>query len=122
MKAFFLLLFASSLLFSAPALSLWRTYVQSDATTFQAIPQGDEYLHFLKTKNGDILIFNPKTKNFDYAEIKNDRLAPSGIPYRPISNDRFRQNVAKTRLMPMPITTKQLEKLYKMARKRFNTR
>ncbi len=67
---------------AAPAFSKMRTYTQNDGSSFEAIPKGDEYLNYIETKSGDILLYNPKTKNYAYATIKNDQLVPSGKAYR----------------------------------------
>ena len=115
MKLFLLLI--GTLLFAAPALQREHTYTQSDGTTFQAKPQGDEYLHFLKTKEGVILLYNLKTKNFDYATVKNDQLVPSGVPYMP-KEKKLRRS---TSLLHKPtVTPKQIEELYKKAKERFH--
>ncbi len=119
MKSIFVLLTVFATLFAAPALDKERTLIQSEGTTFKAKAYGDEYLHFFKTKNGDILVYNPKTKNYDYAEIKNDRLAPSGIAYKP-QNTKSRKSVAKAKTPT--ITNEQLRKLYIKAKRRFHAR
>ena len=115
-----LLLFLSTLtlLLAAPALKRVHTYTQNDGTTFEATPKGDEYLHFLQTKEGDILLYNPKTKNYDYATIRNDRLVPSGSPYRLRRRTPLRQSAAEQR-HPPHITSKQLRERHKKAKKRF---
>jgi len=82
MKFFILFLNLAFVLHAAPALSKEKTLTQSDGSTFKATPKGDEYLHYLKTEDGDILVYNPKTKNYDYAIIKNDTLTPSGNAYK----------------------------------------
>ena len=112
-----LVLFATfATLFAAPAFQKGHTYTQSDGTTFQAKPQGDEYLHFLKTKEGAILLYNPATKNFDYAKIENDQLVPSGIPYMP-KNTKLRKSAVRS---PQPtITLQELQKVYMKSKERF---
>ncbi len=115
----FIILFSATMLFAAPSFQSVRTYMQSDGSTFQAKAQGDEYLHFLTTSNGDILLFNPRTKNFEYAEVKNERLVPSGIAYKAENNKRTRRS---SRLGVPTITPEQIQKLYKKARERFYRR
>ncbi len=116
-KSLLLLLTGVSLAFAAPALNIEHTYTQSDGTTFKAKPVGDEYLHFVKTKNGDILVYNPKTKNFDYGKIENDLLVPSGIPY----GIKSKVNKSAALEEKPSISSEALEKAYQKAKKRFNT-
>ncbi len=71
----------SALLLAAPAFQGERTFVQNDGSSFQAQVKGDEYLHWTETKNGDVLIYNKKSKNHDFAIIQNSELAPSGEMY-----------------------------------------
>jgi len=117
MKLFTLFALFTTSLLAAPALGIWHTYTQSDGTTFTAKPQGNEYLHFLKTKEGAILLYNPKTKNFDYATVQNDRLTPSNIPYMP-KEKKLRKSASFSN--KPTLTPKQLEELYKKAKERFH--
>ena len=114
MRFVLLFVFCFSLAYSAPAMPFLRTFTQSDGTTFKARAKGDEYLHYIKTKEGDILLYNPKTKNYDYAIIKGSRLAPSGIPYKKQSTRN-----AVTRIHATTITKKDLHRLRIQAIKRF---
>lgn len=116
MKFFLLCITLSTLLVAAPAFEKERTYTQSDGTTFKAKPQGDEYLHFLKTKEGSILLYNQKTKNFDYATVENNRLVPSGIPYK-IGKTKLRKSV--THSSKPDITPQELQRVYIKAKERF---
>lgn len=119
MKIIFSLVTTLTLLFGAPAFTLERTYTQSDGTTFKAKPQGDEYIHFLKTEDGAILVYNPQTKNFEYAIVEEDRLIPSGVAYRKNSTNA---NKSAPRVTPPKITQKELQEAYKKARLRFQNR
>jgi hypothetical protein len=71
-----------SVLYSAPAFKRTKVFTQKDGSTFEATPKGDEYLNYIETKNGDILLYNPKTKNYEFATIKDDSLVPSGKVYK----------------------------------------
>ena len=71
----------SALLFAAPAFQGVRTFIQNDGSGFQAQIKGDEYLNWVETKNGDILIYNKEDQNYDYAVITEGELKPSGKKY-----------------------------------------
>jgi hypothetical protein len=81
MKTLLLLLFASTLLFSAPAFNAMREFTNADGTTFMAKAQGNQHLNWIQTQDGEILKYNQATKSFEYAKIEGDRLLPSGIKY-----------------------------------------
>ncbi len=83
--------------------------MQKDGTTFIGHAQGDEFLHYIQTQEGDILLYNPKTKNYEYAIIKDDRLVPSGVVYKPGKKRSYMQK-------SMPRISK--EKLQKLRHKR----
>lgn len=116
MRFFLLCITFSTLLAAAPAFEKERIYTQSDGTTFKAKPQGDEYLHFLKTTEGAILLYNPVTKNFDYAKIENDRLVPSGTPYK-TGKTKLRKSAAYS--SRPAITPQELQRVYIKAKERF---
>ena len=81
MKNLLLLTLTSALLFGAPAYDAMREFTNADGTTFMAKGQGNQHLHWIQTQDGEILKYNKETKNFEYAEIKRDRLLPSGVKY-----------------------------------------
>ncbi len=68
---------------AAPAFSRERTFVQPDGSTFIGKVRGDEYLHWIETKDGDIVLYNKKTKRYESAQITADDLRPDGTMYRP---------------------------------------
>jgi hypothetical protein len=116
MKAIILILLSFIYLYSAPAFNIQREYKQADGTTFTAQPKGDEYLNYIQTSNGDILKYNEKTKNFEYATIKGDNLVPSGKIYTPpnshLNRSAFYINIDKP-------TQSQLNSLREKRMKRF---
>jgi len=81
MKFLLSLLLTFEFLFSAPAFSIVREFQQSDGTVFTAKAQGDEFLNWVETKDGDILKYSEKNKNFEYAKIEDSKLKGSGIKY-----------------------------------------
>ncbi len=67
--------------FGAPAFSGVREFKQADGTTFRAHLGGDEHLNWVESENGDILVFNKSSNNFEYATIENKKLKASGTKY-----------------------------------------
>ncbi|SFV74697.1 hypothetical protein MNB_SM-3-588 [hydrothermal vent metagenome] len=90
MRYFVLIFFFYVLLFGAPAMSTKRVFKNADGTTFVARAMGDSYLHWIQTDDGEILKYNKKTKNFEYATIKNNALVASGIEYSVHNSKRAR--------------------------------
>lgn len=79
MKWLLIFFILGSLLYSAPAFSGKQQFKQPDGTTFSGKQRGDEYLHWIETENDDILLYNRKSRRFEYAIINNkDELVPSG--------------------------------------------
>ena len=73
----------TSMLYSAPAFSGKRQFQQPDGTIFNGRQRGDEYLNWIETENDDILLYNKKSNQFEYATINNrDELVPSGEAIR----------------------------------------
>ena len=97
---------------AAPALQKQKTLLQADGTRFVAQPKGNEFLHYFQTKEGAILKYNPKTKNYDYAKVRNDRLVPSGIPYKP-------NGIQKASAFKQLISPSVLEHLYQTQKARW---
>jgi hypothetical protein len=78
MKTILIAIFLLSQLNAAPAYPGKRQFQQPDGTTFTARQRGDEFLHWYETDEGEILLYNKKEKRFEYAEIKEKKLQPSG--------------------------------------------
>lgn len=98
------LLLYGTLLNAAPAFERERTFTQPDGTTFQGRLRGDEYLHWVETEEGKILVFNKKERRFEMGEIIDDTLKPSGDVFDPfqqmeqsITPDALRQLWQKKR-------------------------
>ncbi len=83
MKWLLLSIITTSLLYAAPALSKKRQFQQPDGTTFTGKQHGDEYLNWIESQEGDILIYNKKSKQYEYATIDEDGLSPNGQALRP---------------------------------------
>ncbi|MDD2790151.1 MAG: hypothetical protein PHU40_05725 [Sulfurimonas sp.] len=81
MKTLLLFSLLSTLLFAAPAFDGLREFKNADGTTFMAKGQGNQHLNWIETEDGEILRYNEVTKDFEYAQIKEEALEPSGIKY-----------------------------------------
>ena len=81
MKTILLILLTTSI-FATSTLTTIRTFTQSDGTTFKGRLQGDAFLHWVEAEDGSIVLFNKKTANFEYAQIKNGDIILSGKIYR----------------------------------------
>jgi hypothetical protein len=75
------LFIGAALLQAAPAWNGERSFKQPDGTTFKGKVRGDEYLHWIESDNGDIVIFNRKSRRYEKAEISTDSLIGSGSTY-----------------------------------------
>jgi len=81
MKAIVLLVCTALLLTAAPAFERERTFTQPDGSTFKGRAQGDEFLHWIETESGDIVLYNPAAERFEYARITETDLQCSGVLY-----------------------------------------
>jgi len=76
MKYILLITLLFSYTWSAPAFNKRDTFEQRDGMRFIGHPRGDE-----QSEDGEILKYNPSSKNYELAEIKDDKLRPSGKKY-----------------------------------------
>lgn len=83
MRALIVSMLAASVLIAAPAYEHTRIYRQPDGSTFKGTPKGDEYLNWIEADNGDIVIYNKKTKQYEKASVGKEALQPSGKRYSP---------------------------------------
>lgn len=72
-----------SLLSAVPAYQGDVSFKQSDRTQFTGKLKGDEWFNWIEDKEGHVIIFNKKTKNYEYGMVKTingvPALLPSGI-------------------------------------------
>lgn len=108
MKILLLILLFFNYLFSAPALNITREFKQSDGTTFNARAFGDQYLNWIETQNGDILKYNAKNQDFEYAYIEDESLKPSGY--------RYTKNLKRLKKVKSRIDKEELYKLWNRRR------
>jgi len=81
MKNLIILALIFTNLLSAPAYNAKRVFKQADGTEFTARLSGNHILNWIEDENGEILKYNPKTKNYEYATIEDSSLKPSGLKY-----------------------------------------
>jgi len=100
-------------LLGAPAFQGKRTFAQPDGSLITYKNRGDEHLHWSESEDGEVIIYNEMTKQFEYAEIKDEMLQPSGKRYKKVdsSSKRSRSDMANKHLHK-----DQLHDLYKIKR------
>jgi len=100
-------------LIAAPAFQGKRTFTQPDGTVITYQNRGDEHLHWSESEDGEIILYNKETKRMEFAEIKAERLQPSGESYtkaRSVSRKYAPTQVTKR------LNKEQLEWLYNIKR------
>jgi len=90
MKLTMILLLMIGQLLAAPAFNKSRLFKQADGTTFSAKAVGDQNLNWIETADGEVLIYDEVSKNFDYAKIQNGELKASGARYEEGNSLRVR--------------------------------
>jgi hypothetical protein len=85
----------SSLVFAAPAFNKEKRFYNQDGGSFLGTPQGNHHLNWIKTQDGAIVVYNPETKNFEYATIKEDELRPSEVTYKAHANSSTQKAASK---------------------------
>ena len=94
MKATLLLLLLALTLYSAPTYSRLKEFQNANGTTFFATPKGNHHLNWIQTQDGDILKYNTKTNNFEFAKIEGKRLVPSGTIYMKVLGKQVTQKIS----------------------------
>ncbi len=108
MKILLLSILTSALLFCAPAFHAKKQFELSSGEAFNGTVKGDEYLNWIESDEGEILLFNKQNKRYEYAQIKEDELVPSGVEKKP-------HTLKKTRASKLS-----KEALYKLWKKKRN--
>lgn len=88
MKPLLITLLSAAVLFAAPAFERKRTFTQPDGSTFTGTLKGDEYLHWIETENGEILVYDKAAKQYEEAIVTPETLKGSGRIYREKSRTR----------------------------------
>ena len=113
MRPLIFLLLGVQLLLAAPAFQGKRTFTQPDGTVVEYRAQGDEYLNWMVSENGDILLYSKKNKRLEHAEIKDNILKASGVPFSKIDASNARSASAVTWAKP---SKEELSALHKKRR------
>ncbi len=56
-----------------------KSYKQKDGSSFRGILRGKEFFNYIQLENGYTVLYNPKSQQYEYAQVKEGRLHPSGI-------------------------------------------
>jgi hypothetical protein len=109
MKKIILLAIFTSSLYSSMALDEKSDFIQKDGSTFKGNLKGDEWFNWVEDEKENILIYNKKTKNYEYAMLKTSngklRLTTSGV-----------KEGSKLRPSSTKIDKKELSKIWKQKR------
>lgn len=95
MKYLLIITIILSVLQAAPARPGKRVFKQSDGTTFLGQAKGNQHLNWIESASGDILKYNSDTKNYELAEIKDNKLKASGLKYGDKTNKAMSLNTTK---------------------------
>lgn len=83
MRYLLCLLTAAGLGWSAPAFPGGQTFTLPDGSSFTGRMQGDEFLHWIETEKGEMLLFSKERRRFEHARIEAGKFMPSGLPFVP---------------------------------------
>lgn len=77
-----LALMTAGMLHAAPAFQHSRVFQQPDGSRFAGTVKGDEYLNWIESESGDVVVFNKAAHRYEAAAVGKDALHPSGKLYR----------------------------------------
>lgn len=83
-----LFIVTTSLLYGAPAFDGERQFHQPDGTSFSGRQRGDEYLHWIESDSGDILLFDRSSQRFEHTEIIDGKLQTDGRAFHHEENTK----------------------------------
>ena len=112
LKSLLLFLLLITNIFAAPAFHGEQSFKQNDGTSFLGTLRGDEYLNWIQSDNGDVLLYNKKSKQYEYAIIKNDNLEPSGYKFN------SQQALKKSPAFLLKVEKKSLLELYRIKKQK----
>jgi len=110
MRYVIIILLSFTTLFCAPAYNAPRVFKQADGTEFTARPNGNHHLNWIEDQNGEILKYNAKNGNFEYAIIDKNDLKASGVRYK---KNTAKKSISKEKRKIKKIEKKQLKELMK---------
>ena len=112
--SFLLLSLSPFLLFGAPAFPGILSFSQNDGEQFEGKLKGDEWLHWISLANDYIALYNPASKNYEYARIKTvdgkDKLVTSGLK---VDERLHKLQPLKLAKSIAPLNSIRLSKLYR---------
>lgn len=110
----------SSLLFAAPAYQGSIVFKQKDGSSFKGKLKGDEWFNWVEDKQGNIIKYNKKSKNYEYGVIKQKNgefdLLPSGVMAGTQAKMTSSGNIQADQVMVEKIDQKTLSKIWKQKR------
>ncbi len=90
MKILLLSILTSTLLLCAPAFHAKKQFELSSGEAFSGVVKGDEHLNWIESEEGEVLLFNKQNNRYEYAEIKEGELVPSGVEKKPHTSKKTR--------------------------------
>lgn len=116
MKTLITLAIFTGTLFASMAFNGNISFKNGDNSTFTGKLMGNPFFHYVKTTSGDVLVFNKKSGNYEYANIDNSgshlKLVPSGVKvgtsgaHQTISQAQLQQIAkASSAAVSTPLTT-----------------
>lgn len=86
-KFIFIMFFALTSAFCVQAMEGLITFTKKDGSTFKGYLQGDEYLNWIKTEDGKLIIYNNSSRKYEYIKIEEEygikSLTGTGVEYTP---------------------------------------
>ena len=117
MKKLILIITMTALGFAVPAYKGEITFTQNDGTSFTGHLHGDEYFSWIKDKEGQVIVFNNQSKNYELAKLKmldgHMQLFPSGIKV----SDAHKSGATFVKMDNSKIKISDLTKIWKEKRK-----
>jgi hypothetical protein len=110
------LIMAVTTLYAVPAFTGERVFTQSSGESFKGNIKGDEWTHWIESNKGAVVMYNARTKNYEYATIRIEKgveiLVPSGRKLGIINTNK---SLASSQ---NEVTKEDLARLSRNARKR----
>ena len=114
MKKTIWLALAVSLSFGSPAFKGELVFENSDGSTFKGHIKGDEHLNWVEDKQKNIIKYNDKTKDYEFAKVVKKsgvvKLIPSNIKVDGIMKSPFKVEKSKLKKMWQKSKEKDLNK------------
>jgi len=117
-----MILFLSMMTFaySVPAYQGSIKFTQNDGSSFTGHLKGDEWFSWVEDKNGDIIKYNTKSKDYEYGMVKEVNgtldLVPSSIKVG--SKPKKSKSVDATEASTLRIDKQTLEKIWKQKKEK----